>query len=148
MREVFTSFWHLMSEYRLAKLDISKTLLPKEDSSEKEKPDPTRAQSRLESKYCFIGDVESYVYYYYDKHHKSMKKVPKEALLLIFIRKFSPETSRFKSYGNLALHFRKQIDKGETSLPNRLKYYQHLHDLGEDMKQYAEDYFVRIGYIL
>lgn len=147
MRDTFDSIGHLLSKYRYVKLSLEsmKTLLPEKEDTFKDKFDPIAVQSRKEEAFCFVGDVENFVQEYYRIQGGNFR-VPLDCLNAIFLLRFCPDTSKFQSYGHLALHFKKRIKKGEK-LPRRLKHKPNLHDIARDMSNKIEQYFLDKGYI-
>jgi hypothetical protein len=150
LREQFNSLGDIFGYYRFLKykLESCRSNFPDEEKLKAlvRRSNSIHAKSSKEESLSFIGDVESFVKFYRDKMNNYVL-VPLDCLHLIFLQKFCPDLSKFKSYGHLALHFHKRIMKGET-LPRRLKYRQHLYNEGNLMKEKAEIYFTEKGYLV
>jgi hypothetical protein len=148
VREQFYSLGDLLGYYRFLKYKMAgcASNFPDEQRLQDytKKFDPVFQQSTKEDIFCFIGDVENFIKYFYRKQNYYFP-VPMNCLYLIFLQKFCSDISKFQSYGHLALHFHKRIKRGDN-LPRRLKYPQHLNDISHQMKKQAEDYFIKKGY--
>lgn len=149
MREQFSTLNDIFGYYRFLKLKLGSCPSNFPDSDllrcEIKKYDPVFQRSAKEDCLAFIGDVENFIKYFY-KEQNNYFPIPLNCLYLIFLQKFCSDISKFKSYGHLAQYFYKQIKRG-VNLPRRLKYRQHLHDIGDEMWDKAEKYFKEKGYL-
>lgn len=148
MREQFHDLYDLLGYYQYLKLQMTSmpTILPKPDFGKGTQTYRAKQQqSRVEEHYAFIGTVERFATWYY-KNQKYLRPVPEEALLKIFHLRFCKHVSKFQSWGQLAIHFKKRIRKGEP-LPKRLQSRGHLHDISSDMEPVCDKYFIDNGLI-
>jgi len=148
VRETFTTAGELLNYYMYVKCSVSAmpTLMPKKDFGDKtQKMRAQIQQSSMEEKYAFIGDVENFARWFYHRQ-TSHFKVPEECLLKIFHQQKCKTISSFNSWGHLALHFKKRIEKGEN-LPKRLRHKQYINGIGHEMRDVVEEYFSGIGMI-
>lgn len=148
MREKFHDIYDLLGYYQYLKLQMTSmpTILPKPDfGTGTQSYRAKQQQSRAEECYAFIGTVERFVTWYH-KQQRFLRPVPEDALLKIFHMRFCRHLSYFRSWGQLALHFKKQIKRGEP-LPKRLQDRSNLHDIGSEMDNQCERYFIDNGLI-
>jgi len=150
LREQFYSLGDLFGYYRFLKYKMCgcSSIFPDKQRLQDytRKFNPIFQQSTKEEIFSFIGDVENFVKYFY-KQQNYYAPVPVNCLFLIFLQKFTPDLSKYQSYGHLSLHFMKRIRRGEN-LPRRLKYRQNLSYIGDEMKEKAEMYFDEKEYLV
>lgn len=152
MRETFNNIWHLMGYYEYLKFHVASipTILPKPDFGEGEHHCRARMQqSTMEDMFIFIGDVEMFVKWFYKNGQQSQYIIiPEECLMKIFTTKFCRHMKQFKSWAHLARHFHDRIAAKKEKLPRRLRYREHLCDIGRIMENSSEQYFRKRAFIV
>lgn len=145
MRETFEHLWELIGAYRFIKLGLEgkKTILPSKDFNPRQDMNAWAMRSSREEKLCFVGDVENFV-----RHYEAIQpghfRIPTDCLLLIFLQRFCPDASKYKTYGTLAFHFGARIERGER-IPKRLRHKANLHNIGDAMWEKMEAYYASKG---
>ena len=119
MRETFASLGQLLGYYEYLKYNVTSipALMPKQDFEKGHKNAAKLAQSSKEEKFALISDVENFPRHYCT-NQRNYIKIPQPCFIEIFncgyFRSLYPEILRYKSWGRLALFFRKEIMMGRN----------------------------------
>ena len=114
MRSVFVNLRDLFGYYRFIKADVrgTETILPGKDYIYGNNGNVAASRSRMEEKFCFIGDVEGFLKHYRLVEQRSKTNpIPHDCIRQIFMTAFSDD-AEYKSLNRLAGHFRKRINNG------------------------------------
>lgn len=177
MRETFNSLGDLMGYYQYSKysVDSCPTLLPKKDSNFKDQMNAFANRSSMEERLAFIGDIEIFVKVFHAKlSERSFIPIPIEYLFEVFHFKLCRDMwldkyflannqhhdlfkrvkwedlrAKYHTYGQLIKRFRARLEKEKerNKIPRRLLNKGYLWELAKEMREQAEEFYIRLGYL-